>query len=78
MRLSQTSQSEITVGQVINLLSNDANRLDTSMEKLHYLWVGPMQTVVTAVLLLCTVGFSSLAGVAVVVLFLPVQGVSNR
>lgn len=46
LRLSKTALGEATAGQVVNLLSNDVARLDLAVIFVHYLWVGPLETVV--------------------------------
>lgn len=45
LRLSKNALGETTVGQVVNLLSNDVGRLDIAIIFLHFLWVGPIETV---------------------------------
>ncbi|XP_029941882.1 multidrug resistance-associated protein 4-like [Salarias fasciatus] len=71
--LSSESMGRTTTGQIVNLLSNDINRFDEIPLNLHYLWVGPLQAVVILVLLWFEIGPSCLAGVAVILLMLPVQ-----
>ncbi|XP_041637494.1 ATP-binding cassette sub-family C member 4-like [Cheilinus undulatus] len=71
--LSSESMGRTTTGQIVNLLSNDVNRFDEITINLHYLWVGPLQAVVILVFLWYEVGPSCLAGMAVIVLMLPLQ-----
>ena len=44
LRLSKTALGNTTAGQVVNLISNDVGRLDLAMIFIHYLWVGPVET----------------------------------
>lgn len=61
---------------MVNLLSNDVNRFDLSVLFLHYLWVGPLQAIIITGILLYLIGPSCLAGLSVVILFVPLQGYS--
>ncbi|KAE9539572.1 hypothetical protein AGLY_004824 [Aphis glycines] len=74
LRLSKTSLGETTIGQVVNLLSNDANRFDIAFIFIHFLWVGPLQTIVVTYFLWQELGVSSLIGVVIFLLFIPLQG----
>ncbi|XP_015366052.1 PREDICTED: probable multidrug resistance-associated protein lethal(2)03659 [Diuraphis noxia] len=74
LRLSQTSLGETTVGQVVNLLSNDVNRFDIAFIFIHFLWVGPLQSIVVTYFLWQELGVSSLVGVAIFLVFIPLQG----
>ncbi|KAL7730042.1 hypothetical protein ACLKA6_009329 [Drosophila palustris] len=73
LRLSRTSLGDTTVGQVVNLLSNDVGRFDTVLINIHYLWVAPVQLIVVTYFMFEQIGVSSLFGVAVMLLFLPFQ-----
>lgn len=44
LRLSKAALGNTTAGQVVNLISNDVGRLDLVMIFIHYLWVGPVET----------------------------------
>ena len=43
LRLSKKALGESTIGQMVNLLSNDVSRFDFSTIFIHYLWCGPLQ-----------------------------------
>ncbi|XP_060872271.1 probable multidrug resistance-associated protein lethal(2)03659 isoform X2 [Metopolophium dirhodum] len=74
LRLSKTSLGETTVGQVVNLLSNDVNRFDIAFIFIHFLWIGPLQSIVVTYFLWQELGVSSLVGVAIFLVFIPLQG----
>lgn len=58
LRLSKNALGETTVGQVVNLLSNDVGRLDIAIIFLHFLWVGPIETIAVTYLMYLKVSFS--------------------
>lgn len=75
LRLSQKALGQTSVGQMVNIMSNDVNRFDLSTMNLHFVWVGPIQTLITAVILCYIIGPSCLVGLAVLILFIPLQGI---
>lgn len=60
LKLSRNALGETTVGQVVNLLSNDVGRLDVAIIFLHFLWVGPIETIVVTYLMYLEVNFLNL------------------
>lgn len=44
LKLSKTALGETTAGHIVNLISNDVGRLDLATIFVHYLWVGPLET----------------------------------
>ncbi|CAG5017723.1 unnamed protein product [Parnassius apollo] len=73
LRLSKTALGETTVGQVVNLLSNDVNRFDVAIIFLHYLWIGPLATVIVAYFMWLEIGWAAVVGVGFMLAFIPLQ-----
>ncbi|NXS87197.1 MRP4 protein, partial [Erpornis zantholeuca] len=78
LRLSNAAMAKTTTGQIVNLLSNDVNKFDQVTIFLHFLWAGPLQAVAVTVLLWMKIGPSCLAGMAVLIILLPVQTCIGR
>uniref|UniRef100_A0A4W5PLT9 ATP binding cassette subfamily C member 4 (PEL blood group) n=1 Tax=Hucho hucho TaxID=62062 RepID=A0A4W5PLT9_9TELE len=76
--LNSTALGKTTTGQIVNLLSNDVNKFDEVTIFLHYLWVGPLQAAAVMVLLWHEIGPSCLAGMAVLVILMPIQTLFGR
>ncbi|KAM9321307.1 ATP-binding cassette sub-family C member 4 [Gastrophryne carolinensis] len=73
LRLSNTAMGKTTTGQIVNLLSNDVNKFDQVTIFLHFLWAGPLQAIAVTVLLWIEIGPSCLAGMAVLIILMPLQ-----
>ncbi|XP_033291031.2 ATP-binding cassette sub-family C member 4 isoform X3 [Orcinus orca] len=71
--LSNLAMGKTTTGQIVNLLSNDVNRFDQVTIFLHFLWAGPLQAIIVTILLWMEIGISCLAGMAVLIILLPLQ-----
>ncbi|XP_074845315.1 ATP-binding cassette sub-family C member 4 isoform X2 [Carettochelys insculpta] len=78
LRLSNTALGKTTTGQIVNLLSNDVNKFDQVTVFLHFLWAGPLQVVAVTALLWLDIGPSCLAGIAVLIILLPLQTLFGR
>lgn len=74
LRLSRTALGETTIGQAVNLLSNDVNRFDVAIIFLHYLWIAPLETIVITYFMYKEVEWASIIGVATLLMFIPLQG----
>ncbi|KOB65752.1 putative ATP-dependent bile acid permease [Operophtera brumata] len=46
LKVSLQNMSESSAGLVVNLMANDVNRFDTGPLFAHYLWIGPLETVI--------------------------------
>lgn len=76
LRLSQSSIERTGgIGHVINLMSNDVNRVENITTYGHYLIVGPIQAVIMTVVLLFVIGPSCLVGLCVLCLSIPLQSI---
>ncbi|KAK5646882.1 hypothetical protein RI129_005346 [Pyrocoelia pectoralis] len=73
IRLSKTALRQTTVGQMVNLLSNDVRRFDTLFFVMHYIWTGPLETIIGLFIMYQVMGISAIIGVAVLMLFIPIQ-----
>ncbi|XP_018570688.1 probable multidrug resistance-associated protein lethal(2)03659 [Anoplophora glabripennis] len=73
LRLSRTALGNTTVGQLVNLLSNDVSKFDQGFVLAHFVWVGPIQVGVGTWLLYREIGMAALFGVAFLVSFVPLQ-----
>ncbi|XP_058040750.1 ATP-binding cassette sub-family C member 4 [Ahaetulla prasina] len=78
LRLNNAAMSKTTTGQIVNLLSNDVNKFDQVTIFLHFLWAGPLQAIAVTVLLWLEIGPSCLAGMAVLIILLPLQTCIGR
>ncbi|KAK3729239.1 hypothetical protein RRG08_008566 [Elysia crispata] len=78
LRLSTKALNESSVGQIVNLMSNDVNRFDQAVIFLHFLWVGPLQALAVLIILWHELGPSVLAGFVVLLLLIPVQGFMGK
>lgn len=78
LRLSRTALGGTTTGQVVNLVSNDLGRFDRALIHLHFLWLGPLELLVALYFLYEQIGVSAFYGVAILLLYLPLQAYLSR
>ncbi|KAI9307717.1 multi drug resistance-associated protein MRP [Cunninghamella echinulata] len=71
--LSNASRQKSTVGEIVNHMSVDAQRLMDVCTYFHIIWSGPLQIVIALVLLYNTMGPSIWAGVAVLLFTIPLN-----
>uniref|UniRef100_A0AAQ4Q2F0 ATP-binding cassette, sub-family C (CFTR/MRP), member 2 n=1 Tax=Gasterosteus aculeatus aculeatus TaxID=481459 RepID=A0AAQ4Q2F0_GASAC len=72
--VSNDTRKESTVGETVNLISADAQRFNDVTNFIHLLWSCPLQIVLAIVFLWFELGPSVLAGLAVMVLMGPING----
>ncbi|ODN02388.1 Multidrug resistance-associated protein 4 [Orchesella cincta] len=73
LRLSKASQGKSSIGQIVNLLSNDVSRFDYNLHYIAYIFVGPVQLIIFFCILWQEIGWAAVAGVGYVVLLSPSQ-----
>ncbi|KAK5646967.1 hypothetical protein RI129_005431 [Pyrocoelia pectoralis] len=71
LKLNHAALSQTSVGQIINLLSNDVVILTRSALLLNYLWVAPLQCIIVTCIMYREVGVSAIIGVLLLILFIP-------
>nr|AJG01605.1 ATP-binding cassette sub-family C member 1 [Dreissena polymorpha] len=75
LTMTSDARTKSTVGEIVNLMSVDCQRLQDITGYLWMLWSAPLQIVLAMVLLWNTLGPSVLAGLGVLVLLIPVNAV---
>ncbi|XP_024152521.1 canalicular multispecific organic anion transporter 1 isoform X2 [Oryzias melastigma] len=72
--VSNDTRKESTVGETVNLMSADAQRFNDVTNFIHLLWSCPLQIIVSMVFLWLELGPSVLAGLLVMLLMVPING----
>ncbi|XP_023265173.1 canalicular multispecific organic anion transporter 1 [Seriola lalandi dorsalis] len=72
--VSNDTRKESTVGETVNLMSADAQRFNDVTNFIHLLWSCPLQIIMAIAFLWLELGPSVLAGLAVMVLMVPING----
>lgn len=78
LKLSRTNLGAATIGQAVNLMSNDVSRFDTGLGLLHWIWVGPLEMIIIMYLMYQYVQESAVMGVMTLLMFIAVQGFLAR
>uniref|UniRef100_A0A3P8P7H5 ATP-binding cassette, sub-family C (CFTR/MRP), member 2 n=1 Tax=Astatotilapia calliptera TaxID=8154 RepID=A0A3P8P7H5_ASTCA len=73
--VSNDTRKESTVGEMVNLMSADAQRFNDVTNFIHLLWSCPLQIIISIVFLWLELGPSVLAGLGVMVLIIPTNAV---
>lgn len=75
MIMSNSARKESTVGEIVNLMAVDAQRFMDLVTYLNMLWSAPLQISLAIYFLWNILGPSVLAGLAVMIILIPVNGV---
>uniref|UniRef100_A0A8C3B5A1 Multidrug resistance-associated protein 1-like n=1 Tax=Cairina moschata TaxID=8855 RepID=A0A8C3B5A1_CAIMO len=73
LTLANSSRRNYTTGEIVNLMSADAQQLMELTVNINLLWSAPFQIIVAVVFLWKELGSSALAGVAVLLLVIPIN-----
>ncbi|XP_030767940.1 multidrug resistance-associated protein 4-like isoform X2 [Sitophilus oryzae] len=73
LRLRLTSLGGKTVGNAINLMSNDVMRFDMAPLFLHYLWIAPLQGTLICYFIYLEIEIASFYGMLSVIVIMPLQ-----
>ena len=63
------------MGEIVNLMSVDAQRFMDLVTYLHLIWSAPLQIILSIVFLYIAMGPSVFAGVGVMILLIPVNSI---
>ncbi|CAK1540433.1 unnamed protein product [Leptosia nina] len=74
LRISNAAKKDSTVGEIVNLMSVDAQRFLDLMAYLNMVWSAPLQITLALYFLWRILGPSVLAGLAVMIVLIPVNG----
>lgn len=78
LRLSNRSRSQKTNGEIVNLMSIDAQKLSDMMLYIHAGWSGVLQVGVSIGMIFNLLGWPTVAGLGVLVLSIPILFVVIR
>ena len=73
--MSNEARKTTTVGEIVNLMSVDAQRLQDATGYLWMTWSAPLQIGIALYMLWSLMGVSVLAGLAVMILIIPINAV---
>ncbi|KDO20299.1 hypothetical protein SPRG_14434 [Saprolegnia parasitica CBS 223.65] len=75
LRLDATCRKRISTGDLTNYFTSDINAILRVTFYIHYLWLMPLQIVITLVLLYKIISWATFVGVAILVLGAPITNV---
>ncbi|XP_031568469.1 multidrug resistance-associated protein 1-like [Actinia tenebrosa] len=78
LQLCNSSRNCSTAGEILNLMSVDSQRLVQLVYSLNQVWSTPLQVCIAIYFLYITMGASTLAGVAVLLLLIPINILVTR
>lgn len=74
LRMSPTARASASLGEIVNLMQLDSQRIGDFVQMSHVIWAAPIQIIVSVGLLLNYIGVSALIGLLATVATIPLQG----
>lgn len=74
LKISKSSVDNGLNGRVINILSNDLNKIESGLSSLHFVWKGPLETLLFGYVIYLEIGVSGIIGMMFLTSFIPLQG----
>ncbi|XP_051165172.1 ATP-binding cassette subfamily C member 4-like [Leptopilina boulardi] len=68
-----TENQETTVGQIINIFSNDINNFEAGLFGFHYIWIAPIQLIIITIIIYQEMCFYSFLGTFIIFSLIPLQ-----
>lgn len=59
--------------QITSLMTGDLQKIEEAAQYVHYLWVGPIETVIILILLWTKIGIASFASIGIILLLVLIQ-----
>jgi ABC-type multidrug transport system fused ATPase/permease subunit len=78
LKLSNEGRASKTTGDIVNYMAVDGQRLQDLTQFAQQLWSAPFQIIICMVSLYQLVGWSMLAGIGVMIIMIPINGVIAR
>ena len=75
LKLSGSAKRATTVGEIVNLMSVDAQKVQDIFSYSNLLWEAPIEIALAMYFLWQVVGVASLAGLAVIIILLPINAI---
>ncbi|XP_035694460.1 multidrug resistance-associated protein 1-like [Branchiostoma floridae] len=73
--LTNEARTSLTAGNMVNLMTSDVTKIQMLCQSLHSVWAAPLQIIVAMYFLWQTLGPSTLAGLGVMIILIPINGV---
>ena len=77
IRLQQATLHRISIGHVLNLVSNDVYKLEYGLVYWNFIWISPIVTILSVIIALIYIGPISLLGFAYIALHIPMQMITG-
>ncbi|XP_054158179.1 ATP-binding cassette sub-family C member 4-like, partial [Oppia nitens] len=78
LRLKHSAFSKTTIGQILNLMSNDVSRLEEFCQHFAFLIAGPINLAIGVAICWQYIGWVSFIGLAILMCFIPFNGLMGR